>query len=614
MAASRQGLITQGVGLFNAGRPAPALERFLLALKAAPRDAELLLFAGHCQAALGRAEKAEALFKRACRLHPRRPAAWLALGGLRRRRGLLLPAAAAFEKAGRAGRPELMSVRKELSERARPARRAAAAPAPASSREGLAAARGSEALLRALLERDPRNGEARAALSRLLLAKARRAGRGAGRLLEAAAALARCAPGPAGALERAVVLERRGRWDEAAGIYKRLAGDPRHGTRACFGLAHIEQVAGRASGARRWLKEAARSLVKSRPRGREGFASLMRLGLWGRAFALAEEILDGGAQLADVRMFWDPWSSDSLADPAAFREERARSLSRYLARRPGSPWALYYRGTLSDGAARFRDLSKVARLPRRYGWMNLKAGWALLSEGRFTEAAGLLRQAKERRPCDWWAHGFLAEAYLCLGRRGAALKELERARFAAPAEELGQVLAWRGELLLWLGRWKQAEAELARAERLGSLFAPAWRAAALLGMGREREALKRLDEALRRYPRDREAYVWRGEALRRLGLHSRALRDLTRKPDNVWARVNRGLLYAQRGDTEALAGEYGAVPEEMRLHVERLLRLPRHGGSPAHMRAVLEGMLAQAKGFRRDDYNHAVWLGPRVEP
>lgn len=331
----------------------------------------------------------------------------------------------------------------------------------------------------------------------------------------------------------------------------------------------------------------------------------MRRGDFRRAFAVGERILDAGLTLPAMRLFWDPWEGER-ADGAA-QTRRIQALNR-LARAPTPrPWPHYYLGSLTLDAS---EAEPVCRFPSaRYGWMQAKAGWLHLRQGSFHKAAALLKTALSVRPSDWRGHGFLAEAYLCLGETRAALAALSRAAADAPRTEKGEALAWRGELELWFGRYRDALRTLDRACESGGLWGYCWRGAAKLKLGRREEALADLDRALRIYPEDREAYVWRGEAKRELGRHRQALRDLERPPAGVWALFNRALVREALGDSESLRRDFAAIPEEITAYVGRKLRLP--GGRASNLRAmgrVLRAGLRLARGFRRDDYGQAVWM------
>jgi tetratricopeptide (TPR) repeat protein len=340
----------------------------------------------------------------------------------------------------------------------------------------------------------------------------------------------------------------------------------------------------------------------------EVFAGLMKLGRYKAAIAAAERILDGKPSLADLRALRDPWEWDDR--PLAERKRELLKFERALSPRARRAWVPYYRADLR-GPEELRQFAALAALPkRRYGWMFAKAGLAALCAGRFAEAEKSLRGALTYKTTDWRTRGFLAEALLCRGREAEAFAEMDRALPEAPADEAGQVLAWRGAFDLWLGRYESAVKRFDEALAQGAPYALTWKAGALLKLGREREALALLDEALALYPRDLEAYVWRGEAKRRLGLFKEALKDLDEPtltdPDRatpiwLWALFNRALVKAALGDKAGLKADFDAIPARIREHLKAKT-------GHADMVKLLEAGLDLSRGFRREEYQQAIWM------
>jgi tetratricopeptide (TPR) repeat protein len=339
----------------------------------------------------------------------------------------------------------------------------------------------------------------------------------------------------------------------------------------------------------------------------EKFSALMKLGRYKAAIAAAERLLDGQPSLADLRALRDPWEWDDL--PLAGRKREIAKLERALGRAK-SPWPAYYRADLR-GPEEFHQLQKLAAFSkRRYGWMFAKAGIAALCAGRFPEAESWLRGALTYKTVDWRSRGFLAEALLCQGRSAEAFAEMDRALPEAPADEAGQVAAWRGAFDLWQGRYESAVSRFDSALRLGAPYALSWRAGALLKLGRAEEALAQLDAALELYPRDLEAYVWRGEAKRSLGMHREALKDLNEPslsdPDRstpiwLWALFNRALVKAALGDRAGLKSDFDAIPADVREHIRRKT-------GHEDMVNILEAGLELSRGFRREEYKQAIWM------
>lgn len=367
--------------------------------------------------------------------------------------------------------------------------------------------------------------------------------------------------------------------------------------------------AGKSARGRAYLKEALR-LDRGTLSTAERFMALMKLGRYQDALRCAERILDGTPGLDDLRAFWDPWEWDERRP----RGERLRELgafTRAVGTKSYAPWLAYYQADLGGP----EDLSRFERLSayslRRYGWMYAKSGLAALCSGRYALASDWLSTAVRGGPIDWRTYGFLAEAYLCLGRPALARSAMNKAARAAPKNEGGQVLAWKGALELWSGDYREARETLTEAARLGAPYAPAWLGGALLKLGRPAEALQQLDDALSRYPLDYEAYVWRGEAKRALGLNREALKDLSEAaaPVGIWARFNRALAKQALGDLKGMKADFTAIPSYVLDYVREKAGLPAdYEPTPANMAKVLEAGLVLSRGFRREEYRQAVWL------
>ena len=330
----------------------------------------------------------------------------------------------------------------------------------------------------------------------------------------------------------------------------------------------------------------------------------VRAGRYPAAVRAAESLLERRPDLRLVRAFWSPWQP-------ALRPERAAAHRRAvepLARR-GAPWALYFRGCLSPGGkTAAEDLEAAASAGPRYAWMSLKAGWERLMRGEARAAAPLLERALKARPADWKARGYLAEALICLGEPDRAREQLARARREAGEEEEPQALAWEGGVELWLGRYERALTLLDEARARGAQHAHCWAGGALVMLGRLPEALERLDETVSLFPRDTEAFVWRGEAKRLSGRPREALGDLSRARGWFWAHANAALAHAALGDEARMAEEFRGIAAPIAARVEKRLRRPGEGAS--RVKRILEEAFSSARGFRRDDYAQAFWLAP----
>lgn len=341
---------------------------------------------------------------------------------------------------------------------------------------------------------------------------------------------------------------------------------------------------------RRGLRKAA--LASLPPRDR--FQALVQLGRFEEAFRLGERML-AAAGAAEVQAFSHPWL---LGQWECVRDEQLAALR---AMKGPAPWVHYYRGLLERGDAALSELGlAVESAAPRHAWMLFKAGWANLYLSRFAQAERLLRAALRARPADPRTRGFLAETLLCRGRGEDAVKEMTRALAEAAPGEASATRVWRGELLLWLGRYREALADLEPCRAEGPAWGLCWLGAAELLLGRPRDAERTLDKLLADYPLDREARVWRAEARLALGRPREALDDLGHA-QGLWAHVDRALAWRALKDEERTLACYHEAAAE--------LELPKAEGAAEAERRLL-ALRRRAKGFRRDNYGQAPWLGP----
>lgn len=412
--------------------------------------------------------------------------------------------------------------------------------------------------------------------------------------------LARFARARADALDVPNAPTRRLRQRRAWRAVLRL--DPGDGG-AWLALGGLARWTGRPAEERAALRKALAGRLSPRDR----FRVLVRLGRYAPAWRLGEQILDAGApSLEDLRAFWDPWEKDNRPDPSAPQADL-----RELARAPKGPWRALYLGVVA-GAAGLDSFDEIPASPR-YLWMHYGAALELLLACRFARAESAFRAALGHPGMDWRAHGYLAEACLCQDKPDAAMSEMALALEKAPAEERAQVLAWWGELELWIGRYESALERLNAAAEGGSPFSHAWKGAALLRLGRREDALAQLDAALRLYPGDGEARLWRAEAKRELGRPREALRELETVGAQhwVWVLFNAALAKKDLGDLEGMRRDLARLPDAVLAHAARSLGLKeaRPAGLDAEAAArLLEAAFALARGFRRGEYAQAVWL------
>ncbi|MBI3553371.1 MAG: tetratricopeptide repeat protein [Elusimicrobia bacterium] len=385
-----------------------------------------------------------------------------------------------------------------------------------------------------------------------------------------------------------------------------LKASPRDGS-AWVSLSLLMRWIGRPKQERAALR---RAVAKGSELSRaDRFKALMRLGRYANAVWLAERMLDGSVSVPDLRAFWDPWEQNNRPLREAPQTDLG-ALDRALKSAPG-PWRQFYLGCLRgpEGLGHFDALPSGAR----YRWMHCNAAKEALFSGSFRRAVRSFKIALRHEPMDWPARCFLAEAYVCLDEPAQARREMARGLQAAPETERAQVHAWWGELELWLGDYEAALERSTRACSLGAPFAHGWKGAALLKLGRREEALAQLDRALRLYPNDAEARLWRAEAKRELGRCREALRDLEGVSAlSVWVLFNRALARRALGDEAGMIADFESLPKKVVDHVRRRIGLP--GARPldaGQMSRILEAGLKLARGFRRDEYGQAVWLSRR---
>ncbi|MBI5211030.1 MAG: tetratricopeptide repeat protein [Elusimicrobia bacterium] len=348
---------------------------------------------------------------------------------------------------------------------------------------------------------------------------------------------------------------------------------------------------------------------KGEPRRR--FVALMALREYAKAFKEGEALMGGRDAALDHDAFFQPWMENVMRPhSAAFYGRRAVELEGMPRKASHGPWPWFYRGLLLCRLDRAGEalaaLDAVARFDQeRYGWMRHAAGVRRLGLGRPAEAVDDLRCAVESRPSAWWSRCRLAEAYVCLGRDAQALEEFAAAERSCGESSAHDVRAWRGEVLLWLGRYEEAVRDLDGALARGSPLASCWRGGARLLQGRLDEALADLDAAVAACPKDAEALVFRGELKRLTGRREESLADLTAALElgvDVWAYANLALLHAASRDWPAMWGCLDKVPPDMLDACLSRLGKPawRCVGEDEACRA-LEELLAAARGIRRPD-------------
>ena len=128
--------------------------------------------------------------------------------------------------------------------------------------------------------------------------------------------------------------------------------------------------------------------------------------------------------------------------------------------------------------------------------------------------------------------------------------------FMAQYPEDPQTYTYSGEVLLWVGRYEEAEALFRKA--LDGSYITIWTwiglGAALGYQGRHQEALQAFEDGVRESNFEGPTvFVYRGEFLRKLGHLDQAERDLTiavqQKPNRLSGWINRVLIDHAKGET-----------------------------------------------------------------
>ena len=328
--------------------------------------------------------------------------------------------------------------------------------------------------------------------------------------------------------------------------------------------------------------------------GRDELNSFLALCLtcnFSKAYALAPALLQKAPSPETLASAADPWGSiyrtSRIKRALAGVEAALKGL-----RGPAKSLAALHRFVLAEKAGQAAAFSPPGALSPERAVLHLPAAEILLNRLEFKKAEKIFRVAAAAWPASEQACGKLAETMFCAGKQEAALELLagKQALISSPGFR-----AWRGQLLLFRGRYKEAVEELRRPIASGNALGWCWRGAALFKLGSCGPALSDLDAAIRINPDDLEARVWRAELLRARKEKKRAQEDLGRTlslmPAHPWALANLALMAAERGDADAFSSAYERLPEAVRLACGRQEPKP----------AFLSGLLWKLKGVRRHE-------------
>ncbi|MEK7383683.1 MAG: tetratricopeptide repeat protein [Elusimicrobiota bacterium] len=273
-------------------------------------------------------------------------------------------------------------------------------------------------------------------------------------------------------------------------------------------------------------------------------------------------------------------------------------------------WRSYCRAILliethryADAADEYHNLRRLRS--RRHYWMHQPFVRVFLLSGDCASAAAVARHVLKYDHGAWDVHCRQGEALIVAGRTAEGLRQFSMAE-AASGRSKADALAWHGEALLWVGRYRQALEKLNEAVSAGNAgYAFSWRGAARLKLGDLEGAVADLDEALARQTTDIEAHVWRGEALRLMRRYADAVADCDRAvaldANCWWGYINRALAKHALGDEPGLRDDFLRVPA---------LATAPIGKSAREQVEILESCLEKAKGLRRwESYLEPLWLG-----
>ncbi len=347
------------------------------------------------------------------------------------------------------------------------------------------------------------------------------------------------------------------------------------------------------------------------------YIALCTLDRYGEAFATAEKILDAPGSEPVLSRLWNPWGDRSTQAPPGFLDGRLSALEKAEIPEQHEHYRTFFRGALLFYMRRYRQaLLAFKKMPAlradRYSWMHFPEGWAALLSGLFPAALEAFRKSAVSPVSRIQSLGRMAEVYICSGRRAEGLACLDKALKEAHFSQLPGLNAWKGQMLLFTGAYKDAAEYLSEGARLGDDVAFCWRGAAYAGLGRLEEALADLEKAVKLFPTDLEALVWKGEVLRLSGRKREALEDLARvlekNPEHPWALINRALALGALGDNKGMESDYRKIDREITCFLEAGEKL-KPGRCGGRIKELLEKACRLAMGNRRDDrYFYPIWL------
>jgi hypothetical protein len=210
------------------------------------------------------------------------------------------------------------------------------------------------------------------------------------------------------------------------------------------------------------------------------------------------------------------------------------------------------------------------------------------------------------------AHCFRAEAFACLGDLPGAMRAFKAASAAAPSDQAGGILAWKGEVLLWCCEYARALEATRTAVEMGAGFAHCWLGGSLVKLARFEEALPPLLRAIALTPYDAEVRGWLAEAYLRLDRYEDAAREID-AASGKFARycsfhlsAVEGLVRSALGDAAGMKKAFNMIPPAVLACVKSRTELET--GTDEGMKRTLDAVLDLSLGVRRGSYENRIWM------
>ena len=298
----------------------------------------------------------------------------------------------------------------------------------------------------------------------------------------------------------------------------------------------------------------------------EWFRLLIMHGKFSAAFRLAKQTIN-----PDPNFMWElltPIAQTDAKPPNKIAlQYLLRKLKRIKAQSPHALWGYFYQAVISeiiwdhDSPPVLTALDRLRRsMSTRDLWMIAFTAKSRLHRGCWVEAMKDLQVVLRHFPESWKTHCHMGEVQLGLGHTDRAMKEFQKA--VACSEDRGSVLAWRGEMHLWIGNYRAALQDLRNALRFGSNLASCWLGASLMKLGQYQKAVEYLNQAIDQRPLDGEAHLWRGEAKGYMGQYPAALADINRAirlTNAIWGYFNRALIYSMSGKLDKMRTDFNYI-------------------------------------------------------